>query len=65
VNNGILAGTDPELNYANTENYFEMKKEGEERQLHRMAKVYDLWEMWQASQTYVLSRRNLAIKTSK
>jgi hypothetical protein len=49
VNNGILAGTDPELNYANTENYFEMKKEGEKRQLHRMAKVHNILEMWQGS----------------
>jgi len=35
ANNGILAGTDPELDNVNTENNSEMKKEAEERKLHR------------------------------
>ena len=39
ANNGILAGTDPEMDTTNTENNSEMKKEAEERKLHRMAKV--------------------------
>jgi len=34
----------------NTENDSEMKKEVEERKLHRMAKVHDFLEMWQGSQ---------------
>jgi len=51
-NNGILAGTDPELDNPNTENNSEMKKEVEERKLHRMAKVHDFLEMW-------LGRQNL------
>jgi len=50
ANNGILAGTDPELDTKNTENDLEMKKEVEERKLHRMAKVHDFLEMWQGSQ---------------
>jgi len=50
ANNGILAGTDPELDTTNTENDSEMKKEAEERKLHRMAKVHDFLEMWQGSQ---------------
>jgi hypothetical protein len=50
ANNGILASTDPELDNANTENDLEMKKEAEERRLHRMAKVYDFLKMWQGSQ---------------
>jgi len=50
ANNGILAGTDPELDTTNTENDSEIKKEAEERKLHRMAKVHDLLEMWQGSQ---------------
>jgi len=50
ANNGILAGTDPELDTMNTENDSEMKKEAEEQKLHRMAKVHDLLEMWQGSQ---------------
>jgi hypothetical protein len=33
-----------------TENHLELKKEAEKRKLHRMAKVYDCWEMWQCSQ---------------
>ena len=50
ANNGILAGTDPELDNANTENDSEMKEEAEEKKLHRMAKVHDFLEMWQGSQ---------------
>ena len=50
TNNGILAGPDPELDTMNTENDMEMKKEEEERKLHRMAKVDDFLEMWQGSQ---------------
>jgi hypothetical protein len=48
--NGILAGTDPELNTTNTENDLEMKNEVEERNLHRMGKVHNFLEMWQGSQ---------------
>jgi hypothetical protein len=50
ANNGILAGTDPELDTMNTENNPEMKKEADERKLHRMAKVHHFLEMWQGSQ---------------
>jgi len=49
-NNRILAGTDPELDTTNIKNDLEMKKQGEERKLHRMAKVHDFLEMWQGSQ---------------
>jgi hypothetical protein len=45
-----MAGTDPELDNTHTENDSEMKKEPEERTLHRMAKVHDFLEMWQGSQ---------------
>jgi hypothetical protein len=50
ANNLILAGTDPEWDTMNTENDSEMKKEAEERQLHRIAKVHDFLEMWQGGQ---------------
>jgi len=50
ANNGILAGTDRALDTPHTENDSEMKKEAEERKLHRMAKVHDVLEMWQGSQ---------------
>jgi len=36
ANNRILAGTDPELGPTNTANNSEMKKEPEERTLHRL-----------------------------
>ena len=45
-----MAGTDPELDNANTENDSEMKKEAEERKLHTTAKVDDFLVMWQGSQ---------------
>ena len=44
-NNGILAGTDPELDTTNTGNDSEMQKEPEKRKLHRMAMVHDFLEM--------------------
>jgi hypothetical protein len=50
ANNRVLAGTDRELDTPHTENVLEMKKEAEERKLHRMAKVHDSLEMWQGSQ---------------
>jgi len=49
ANTGILAGNNPALDTTNTEHDSEMKKEAEERTLHRMAKVYDLLEMVQGS----------------
>jgi hypothetical protein len=45
VKNGILAGSDRELDLTNTENDSEMKKEADKRKLCRMAKVYDVLEM--------------------
>jgi len=57
ANNGILAGTDPELDTTNTENNSEMKKEAEERKLHRMAKVHDFLEMWQGSQNLCATQK--------
>jgi len=50
ANNGILAGTDPELDTMNTDNDSEIEKDAEERKLHRMAKVHDFLEMWQGSE---------------
>jgi hypothetical protein len=44
-----VAATDPEVDTTNTENDSEMKKEAEERKLHRMAQVHDFLEMWQCS----------------
>jgi hypothetical protein len=49
ANNWIFAGFDYELDTSNTDNDLEMKKDAEERKLHRMAKVHDFFEMWQGS----------------
>jgi len=57
ANNGILPGADPELDTMNTENDTEMKKEAEERTLHRMAKVQDFLEMWQGSQNLCVTQK--------
>jgi len=50
ANNGIFAGVNPLLDTMNTDNDSEMKREVEERKLHRMAKVHDFLDMWQGSQ---------------
>jgi hypothetical protein len=47
ANNGLLAGDGPVLNPSSIDNDMEMKREGEEKKLHRMAKVHDLLELWQ------------------
>jgi len=51
ANSGLLAGDDPVLDPISTDNDMELKREAEEKKLHRMAKVYDFLEMWQGSQT--------------
>ena len=56
-NNGILAGTEPELDTTNSENDSEMKKEVKERKLHRMAKVHDFLEMWQGNQNLYATQK--------
>jgi len=50
ANNGILAGDDPVLDRSESDNDLELKREAEEKKLHRMAKVHDFLEMWQGSQ---------------
>jgi hypothetical protein len=49
ANNGILAGTDTELDTTNSDNNSDMKKEAEETRSHLMAKVDDFLERWQGS----------------
>jgi hypothetical protein len=51
ANSGLLAGDGPVLDPDSTDNDMEMKREAEEKKLHRMAKVHDFLEMWQGSQT--------------
>jgi hypothetical protein len=57
ANNGILASSHPELDTINTENNSEMKKEAEERKLHRMANVHDFLEIWQGSQNLCATQK--------
>ena len=46
ANSGLLAGDDPLLDPDSTDNDMEMKREAEEKMLHRMAKVHNFLEMW-------------------
>jgi len=51
ANSGLLAGDDPVLDLDSTDNDMEMKREAEEKKLHRVAKVHDFLGMWQGCQT--------------
>jgi len=50
ANNRIVGGNNAVSDKTSTENDLEMKKEAEERKLHRMAKVHNFLKMWQGSQ---------------
>jgi hypothetical protein len=65
ANNGILAGTDPELDTQHTENDTEMKQEAEERKLHTMAKVHDILEMWQGSQNLRATQKKSRVQNKQ
>jgi len=65
ANNGILAGTDPELDTTNTENDSELKKEAEEWKLHGMAKVHDFLEMWKGSQTLHVTQKHSHVQNKQ
>jgi len=47
--NGISTGECAALDTVQTESDLELKKEAEERKLHRMAKVHNVLEIWQGS----------------
>jgi hypothetical protein len=51
ANSGLLAGNDAVLDPDRIVNDMEVKREAEEKMLLRMAKVHDILEMWQGSQT--------------
>jgi len=57
TNHEILAGDDPGLDTAETENDFEMKSEAEEKTLRWMAKVHNFLEMRQGRQTLCATQR--------
>ena len=45
VNNGLLAGDDPELDPSSADDEIEMKREEGQKNLHRMAKGHDILQM--------------------
>jgi len=49
ANNRILAGDDPGFDRSESDHDLELKREAEEKKLHRMAKVHDFLDMWQGS----------------
>jgi len=65
ANNVILAGDDPTLQTVNIENDSEMKREAEEWQLPRMAKVHELLEMWQGSQKLRATQKESCAQTKQ
>jgi hypothetical protein len=52
-----LAGDNPVLDTTEAENDIVLKREAEERKLHRMAKVHNFLEMWQGSQNLRATQR--------
>jgi hypothetical protein len=50
ANIGVLASDNSELDPTSARNNMEMKREVEQKKLHRMAKIHDIWKIWQGSQ---------------
>ena len=59
---GIIARADTELDTMNTDNGSEMKKEVEERKLHRTTKVHNVLEMWQGSQNLHATQKESCVQ---
>ena len=57
ANNRLLAGDDPELDSTSADHDMEMKREAEQKKLHRMAKVHDFLEMWQGSRNLRVTQK--------
>ena len=64
-NLGLLAGDTSQIDSSISDNDLEIKKDAEERKLHRMAKVYDFWRCGRAVKTYVQLRRHHVPRISK
>jgi hypothetical protein len=63
--NGILACADQEMDTTNTENDLQRKQHVEQKQLHRMAKVHHLLEMWQGSQNLCATQKESRAQNKK
>jgi hypothetical protein len=57
ANNGILAGDNTVFDKPEAENNLQLKREPEQRKLHRIAKVHDVLEMWQGTQNLHATRK--------
>jgi hypothetical protein len=57
ANSGLLAGDDTGFDPNSTDNNMEMKREAEEKMLHRMAKICHILGMWQGSQNLRASQK--------
>jgi hypothetical protein len=53
-----LAGDDPVLDKANTDNNSDMKREAKHNTLHRMGKVHDMFEMWQSTKNLQATQKD-------
>jgi len=51
ANNRLLAADNPIFDPRSTDNDMEIRREAEEKKLHRMAKVHDFLKMWQGRHT--------------
>jgi hypothetical protein len=56
-NAGLIAGDIPITHPRDSDNDAEIKKEAEQRKLHRMAKVHDFLKMWQGSENLCSTRK--------
>jgi len=65
ANDGILAGDDPALDASETGNDLELKREAEERKLHRMPKVHKFLEMWQGSQNLRTTEKESPVQNNQ
>jgi hypothetical protein len=61
----MLGGANPELDNTKTENSSEMKNEPEETELHKLTKVHNFLEMWQASHNLYATQKQSHIQTSR
>jgi len=53
------------MNRLETENEMEMKREVEDRKLHRMGNVHDVLEMWQGSQNLSLTHKQSGAQNNR
>jgi len=65
ANNRVPPGDDPVLDPTSTVNDMEMKREAEQKKLHQMAKVHDILEMSQGSQSLRATQKGSRAETKQ